>query len=214
MKTIQDALDQKNQAQPGKQELRRKLLARRKDMPLEEVEQRSQAAQKRLMQSHIWAEATTVLLYADCRNELRTNLLLAALWQRGAQALLPRCCRRSADEDPACSLTGELELAEVASSRQLTAGAYGIAEPDPELCPAVAEASVDLAVLPGVAFDPTGGRLGYGGGYYDRLIASGRLKDTVLVGLAYAWQLVPKVPCEDWDLPVHGVCTDKELLWI
>ncbi len=96
------------------------------------------------------------------------------------------------------------------SEDELTRTERGIAEPSAaaEPCPPEALAAV---LLPGVAFDAQGGRLGQGGGYYDRFLA--RLSpQTLLIGVAYDWQLAPTLPQAAWDRPVQLLATDKRLL--
>jgi len=199
-----------------KERLRERMLARRRSMTEEEVRIASTAAQRRLLGTPQWHTARAVLLYMACRNELRTEMLLHELLQTGGRALMPRCCRAPADAPGGGpgALTGELELVEITHESQLAPGAFGIQEPDPCVCAAATDLEVDLAVLPGLAFDIRGRRLGQGGGYYDRLLATGRLQGATLVGLCHAWQLVQDLPREPWDKNVHAVCTDRELLWI
>lgn len=183
-------------------------------MSPEEVTRGSVAAQQRLIESTLWSNAEVILLYAAHNNEVSTDLLLEVAWREERQVLLPRCRRLAPkNEGELGLLDGELELARVTRARDLCAGAYGIAEPDPVLCPALDGCAIDLVVLPGVAFDRKGSRLGFGGGYYDRLLASGRLRDALLLGLAYDWQIKARVPCDPWDKPVQGICTDKEFIW-
>jgi 5-formyltetrahydrofolate cyclo-ligase len=63
-----------------------------------------------------------------------------------------------------------------------------------------------------VAFDRDGARLGFGAGYYDRLLSRKSLQDTLLVGLAYSFQIVPELPTEAWDRPVHLIITEDEVI--
>lgn len=191
-----------------KKTLRREMLRLRGEFPEQRARAAGLQAQERLIGLQAWREAHSVLLYAAFRNETDTSLLMRAAWDAGKGLLLPRCLK-AAD---GCTLTGELELAVVADVRQLEAGAFGILEPAP-VCTADAQCHVDLAVLPGLAYDRRGFRLGYGGGYYDRLIASGRLEQTLRVGLCYGFQLLEALPVEPWDKPVHAVCTEAEIVW-
>lgn len=199
----------------AKDGLRKKMAALRRELPLEEAAALSRQAQVNLMDDACWQNARTVLLYAAFKGEMDTGLLLDAAWSEGKQVLLPRCCREGG------VLTGALELVPVKAAAELTTGAYGIAEPNPAVCapPLAGDAvngscGVDLVVLPGLAFDANGGRLGYGGGYYDRLSASGALEGARLVGFCFSLQLVPKVPVAAWDIPVHGLCTEERLVWM
>lgn len=80
--------------------------------------------------------------------------------------------------------------------------------------PAVPAPPPDLIVVPGVAFDRHGYRLGMGGGYYDRLFARPEYTRSTRIGLAFGFQLVDFLPGEDWDLPIHALSTERGLLWI
>lgn len=195
-------------SEQAKQALRARLLAERAALAPEQVRDWSRGAQERLLAQELWTNAPTVLLYAAFRNETGTELLLRAAWDGGKTVLLPRCVC-----DPAGKPCGELTLHAVAHSAQLCPGAFGILEPELRSCGAPSDAPVALAVLPGLAFDHGGGRLGYGGGYYDRLLASGRLTGAVTVGLAYACQVLPQVPRDPWDHAVQALCTEKEFVW-
>ena len=87
-------------------------------------------------------------------------------------------------------------------------GAFGVLEPD-ATCPAIPLASIDLVVVPGLGFDRTGGRLGQGGGFYDRTLA---LTRALRVGVAFSGQLVDHVPVGRWDLSMDLIVTETEVL--
>ncbi|QDZ40513.1 5-formyltetrahydrofolate cyclo-ligase [Euhalothece natronophila Z-M001] len=92
-------------------------------------------------------------------------------------------------------------------SDPLEKGKFGIREPKPEapLCPVE---KVDLILVPAVGCDHRGYRLGYGGGFYDRLFEQSPWRDIPKVGIIFDFAFVPKVPVEAWDIPLDGVCTD------
>jgi len=170
----------------------------------EEACRLSREAQVRLLDLPRWRAAREVLLYVAFRREVQTTLLLEDAWARKIKVLLPRCRKGE---------PGALDLVAVDSAAVLHCGAFGISEPDPGRCPAEASCAVDIAVLPGLAFDRQGRRLGYGGGYYDRLLHTGGLHTALVVGLAYPFQVLPALPSESWDQPVGGICTAQELIW-
>lgn len=197
-----------------KRALRKRMQALRDGLSAESGQELSRAAQQRLLADPLWQGADTVLLYAAFRSETATQMLLENAWKSGKRVLLPRCCREGG------ALTGALDMVPVRSFSDLAAGAYGIEEPALDVCApplditdATTGCGVDLAVLPGVAFDAKGGRLGYGGGYYDRLIGSGALTGARLLGFCYELQVVPSLPAAPWDIPVHGLCTEERLEW-
>ncbi|MGE4297322.1 MAG: 5-formyltetrahydrofolate cyclo-ligase [Desulfovibrionaceae bacterium] len=201
--------------------IRKRLLATRLAMGPEQVAAKSRAAQARILALPAWAEARDVLLYVDFRNEVGTRDLLESAWRAGKRVLLPRCRREA-------GARGEMNLAVARSAADLCPGAYGIPEPDPGTCPALARCAPDVAVIPAVAYDRHGFRLGYGGGYYDRLLAppmdSGAgggasgpgvdMRRTLRIGLAFAFQVCDALPVDPWDMPVHALCTEEALLWL
>lgn len=91
-------------------------------------------------------------------------------------------------------------------------------EPDPLACPALppghAEFKPDLIIVPGVGFDMQGNRLGFGAGYYDRYLAHPSMKDTVKIGFAYSFQILPELPADPWDVRMNALCSEKELIWL
>lgn len=89
---------------------------------------------------------------------------------------------------------------------------FGIMEPNSKLCSSINAKKLDVVLLPLVAFDNKGGRLGMGGGYYDRtfeFLRSAQLKKPKLIGLAHELQRVESLPLESWDIPLDAIITDK-----
>ena len=171
------------------------------------AERLARIAGERLLAEQAWKKATSVGLYFSIRGELDSKELLKAAWAEGKEVLLPR------------SLPGRpgiMELLPCSGFEALVPGLFGIMEPDPARCPSPSEGSriPELLVVPGLAFDRGGYRLGSGGGYYDRLLARPAMHAVLTVGYGYAFQLVSRLPRGSWDLPLHGLCTDQECLWL
>ena len=142
-----------------------------------------------------------VFSYLAYGREVDLAALHQELWRQGRPLAVPRTQGLPA---------GIMQAVYLRSEDELTRTERGIAEPSAaaEPCPPEALAAV---LLPGVAFDAQGGRLGQGGGYYDRFLA--RLSpQTLLIGVAYDWQLAPTLPQAAWDRPVQLLATDKRLL--
>lgn len=184
--------------------LRRELLARRNAMSPSEVAQKSGIITARVLDSWEYQQAGAVLLYAAFDNEVRTADLMTATLQAGKRLILPRVSRerRALDvyfvEEP---------------SRQLAPGTWAIREPVPKLCEPCRLAEVDCVIAPGVGFDIHGGRLGYGGGFYDRLLNSlSPWQARLSVGLSYELQIVREVPTGFFDARVSVICTEVNLI--
>ena len=142
-------------------------------------------------------EKVPVLLYASFRNEADTWGILEDLLAQGGTALLPRT-RKSG-----------LEIYEYRGPESLKENALGILDPDPEKCPPADPSAIRLAVVPGVAFDRKGGRLGFGAGYYDRFLPL--IPSALKVGLCYESQIADSLPTEDTDVPMDYLLTEKGL---
>ena len=144
--------------------------------------------------------ARTVLAYVDFRAEVRSRELLASVWRDGKHLAVPYCAG------------GRLHLFRLASMDELAPGTWEILEPRHELRSHVHRhvdvTELDLIVVPGVAFDRCGGRVGYGKGYYDALLSRVSPR-TAVVGIAFECQLFPQVPMLDHDVYLHKVITEK-----
>ena len=142
-----------------------------------------------------WHEARIVLLYVSAfPEEVPTGPLLAMAYDAGKRVILPRVDRRER----------RLRLhAVIDPVRELAPGVLGILEPHPSL-PETSADSVDWALVPGLAFDDRGYRLGRGAGHYDRLLPTMR-PDAVCWSLCLGCQLVPRLPVEPHDVAVDGV---------
>ena len=185
--------------------LRTRLRERRKNLPPEERKHLSDAAAGYILASAAWQKATCVALYIAVRGETETLRLLDAAWRSGKEVLLPLCSQDS---------RGCMDFVACPGEEFLLPGAYGIPEPSP--CPSTSSAATPpgLIIVPGVAFDRTGARLGQGGGYYDRLLGLPPFVASLRIGSAYAFQIVDRLPSDPWDLPMHAICTEQGLSWI
>ncbi len=194
----------------SKEGLRKEILARRSALSEAETREMSDRVLARVRALPAWAGAREVLTYMPVRGEVDVAGLLPELWARGTRVLLPRC--RPGER-------GVMDLACATCLEDLAPGAYGIPEPDPASCPLVPDAAPDLVLVPGVAFDRRGFRLGFGAGFYDRFLAAGRApsgggRPPLLVGPCYGFQLCEALPVDPWDVPVHVVVTEDSTLWI
>jgi 5-formyltetrahydrofolate cyclo-ligase len=147
-----------------------------------------------------FGRAESAVMYVDVRDEVRTQPLIAEQLAAGQSVIVPFC------------LGDDLRLCRVDAIAQLEIGAYGILEPAPALqtdaTRLVDPIGADLIVIPGVAFDRRGYRLGHGFGYYDRLLA--RVSErAMLVALAYECQMFDNVPHEPHDVAVNIIVTES-----
>jgi 5-formyltetrahydrofolate cyclo-ligase len=183
----------------AKQDLRQQLLRRRAAIAEADRAAAAAAVQRQVVDSSEWRRAGAVLAYAANGSELSTEALLIKGLELGKRVILPRV---NAD--------GELALHAVDYLGQLVPGYRQIREPHPGL-PRVGIEEVDLALIPGVGFDRHGGRLGYGGGYYDRLLADCAWRCPIW-GVAFECQVLDRLPTEDHDRPVAAVVTEVRIL--
>jgi|LSQX01.2.fsa_nt_gb 5-formyltetrahydrofolate cyclo-ligase len=185
--------------------LRREVLACRDQLTTDQIKTLSPRVIAHLKQWPALQKASTVMAYANFGSEVATGSLLQWLLAQGKQLVLPRVCR--ADRT--------LQLYSVADPvTQLQPGIWGIPEPDPVCCPPLPLAAVDCVVVPGVAFDHQGRRLGYGGGFYDRLLdgAQGAHLRPHLIAVGFECQLVPEVPAKGKDVSLAALATEQRLL--
>ncbi len=185
--------------------LRQEALARRDALSPAEIEERSIAIARRVMGLGAYQRARSRLLFMSVGSEVRTDRLVADSLRSGARVILPRVV--GPEEALALHEVRDLE-------REVAPGRMGIPEPIAGNCPECSPDEVDFILVPGLAFDRRGGRLGYGGGYFDYILnlRSDLVESGAAVAVAFALQIVDEVPRESWDVRVPIIVTEDEVI--
>ena len=184
----------------AKAALRKTILRRRGELPEGERASLGDRIIGTVLDLPAYERSNVVLAYASFGAELPTDRFLRRVLDDGKVLLLPRVG------------SGGLDLYHVRDpDEDLVPGTWGIREPIKDRCPLADPESVDFALVPGLAFDRGGRRLGYGGGFYDRLISGGLSDRTPLVSGAFGVQIVDEVPVGPNDVPVHAVVTEEDI---
>lgn len=147
------------------------------------------------------ASARSLLLYASLPEEVPTDEVAREASRRGVAIIYPRCL----PEMRAMTLHVLGDVDGLSAT-----GSYGIREPDPS-CALVEVRDIDAALVPGLAWDRAGGRLGRGAGYYDRLFADPAWRG-FRCGTYFAVQEIPGLPADPWDAPLDAVVTEREVV--
>lgn len=188
-----------------KRSLRRAMSERRTQHPLPERQRAARAAAERLLNlpalRDVAARRGCLAGFVAVRAELDPALALDEARRQGARIAFPRV----ADDR-----TPRLRF-HLADEADLTPGRFGIPEPSPAL-PEVAAGDIELMLVPGLAFDGAGHRLGAGGGYYDEWLEQAGPARPHVVGVAYDFQVIEACPTEPRDQIVDGVVTDARVL--
>lgn len=184
-----------------KKELRRKILSQRAALSPEEIAQKSEAIAAKVLALPFYQEAKVIMVYLSFRQEVETRPIIEHALAAGKRIVAPVTDRVQKKLIP-------LEIKNY--PHDLAPGAWGILEPK-LYCPSVNPREIDLVLVPGVAFDQAGNRLGYGGGFYDRFLKDLR-EGAITIALAYSFQVKGRIPAEKNDLPVACVVTEKETI--
>lgn len=182
------------QAQKAAQ--RRALLKARQSMPHRIWQEKSVSICQHLQNWPVFARSRLTLAYCSFRGEPDLGALLKQQRVWG----LPRCEDKTLQWHrwfPTCSWP-------------LRTGTYGITEPDPA-SPLVDPNRVDLILIPCLACDINGYRLGYGGGFYDRMLSHPIWANKTTIGIVFEYARLPQVPRDSWDIPLSGICTESSL---
>lgn len=176
----------------NKTELRASMRARRAALSQQEQREAAQAVYEQLMAFELYQRANVVMAYMACRGELSLEAVIGDALARGKTLLLPRC-----------EAAGVMTARRIRTMDDLAPGAYGLLEPKEE-CAVAMPQEIDLILVPGVAFDHDGNRLGQGGGYYDRFLGKSGARR---VGVCYTFALMEQMTCETHDIAVDDVIT-------
>jgi len=179
----------------GKKELRRSLLKMRLYMSSREWREKSDRICHQLQTSPAFTRAKTILAYFSFRQEPDLKPLFSDTSRRWG---FPRCV-----DD---SLSWHLWQ----PGDNLQTGSFGICEPLPD-APSLHPSEVDLILVPAVACDLRGYRLGYGGGFYDRLLSDPEWTEKPTIGIVFAFAYLIELPIDEWDKRLTEVCTETSL---
>lgn len=181
-----------------KSALRKEVLHQREALTEEERSAASAEILRKIRALDEYRRAEVVLAYSGFGTELDTETFLRCVLEDGKTLVLPRVVR----EKKSLALHAVSDL-----DNDLEPGVWGIREPGAHLLP-VSLAEVDFALVPGVAFDARGGRLGHGAGFYDRLLGASTKRPNLVAG-AFEAQMVGEVPVTEHDVPVDRIITEK-----
>jgi 5-formyltetrahydrofolate cyclo-ligase len=183
----------------AKKEQRAAYQAQLKQIPLAEVHRRSAVISSLALALPALQNKQVIAAYSSFGHEVVTQPLLASLLTAGFVLALPVVDQANR----------KMEFRRVDSLESLTPGVYGILEPrNGQLC---FPEEIDLFFIPGLAFDRQGNRLGRGGGYYDRYLATIR-PDAVKIGLAFQQQIADVLPVDPHDIKVNAVITEEGII--
>lgn len=166
-------------------------------MLVEECREKSDRICSQLQASPLFASSQTILAYFSFRQEPDLSPLFIDTSRRWG---FPRCVGD----------TLRWHIWKPKDAQLLQTGAYGIPEPHPT-APTLEASEVDLILVPSVACDYQGYRLGYGGGYYDRLLSSSEWATKYTIGIVFDFAYLPQLPIDPWDRRLQGVCTETGL---
>lgn len=186
-----------SELQLQKQQLRQHFRTLRQQLPSAQKAVWDTAMQERFCGSEAYRNAKVLLAYAATAEEAETAWILKQAWQDGKIVGLPRCLPNR-----------QMVFFQVTNSQQLRNGAFGILEPD-TACPVLEIPETDaVCLVPGLAFDKAGYRIGYGGGYYDRFLQNH--SQLYRVGYCASCFQTDALPREETDLPVHMLVTEQK----
>ena len=178
-----------------KNEIRTRILALRRELPESVLNEKSKTITKKVINHPFYKQAELVFAYIDAKGEVMTEELIRHAWKQGKKVAVPK-------------IHGEvMEFYLITSFEQLEYGCFGLMEPD-DMCPKVIDIPENSMVLmPGVAFDRTGNRIGYGKGYYDKYFT--KFPNLNKIALSLDIQVVPEISAEPHDLKADCVITEE-----
>lgn len=179
-----------------KETIRKRLLKRRKSLDDLTVKNLSHFAQEAILSSNAYKNSLKIAVYYATHNEVSTNLIIETALRENKSLYFPHWYPEHA----------LIRFFHVEDISQLELKPWGIREPRPDLCPENVRFDFDLILVPGIAFDRHGYRLGYGVGGYDRILSGIAIRAW---GLAYDFQVLDSLPVDPHDVPLSEIVTEK-----
>ena len=184
--------------------LRRRILDERKNINIVEKKEMDNKILCKLYESEYYKKSKKIFMYISYDSEINTKGIITKALEDNKKVYVPRTEFK----------TRIMDAVEIRSLDNLVESEYGILEPsinEPHIDPN----ELDLIIVPGVAFDKQGGRVGYGAGFYDRYfnkISEDNIERIIKLALAYEFQTLDKVPMNDQDIPVDFIITENEFI--
>ncbi|MEE9322996.1 MAG: 5-formyltetrahydrofolate cyclo-ligase [Candidatus Aenigmarchaeota archaeon] len=179
--------------------IRKKILSARENHKGEDRFCKDCAIKGKMFSLPEFKKAKIILFYVSVRGEVRTDKMISESLEKGKRILVPFANLKEKT----------LLISEINNLDELEPGAFGIPEPKkPKDFPLD---KIDLVVIPGIAFDKKGNRVGYGMGFYDRFLKTLK-KNIPLIALAYDLQIVNHIPTDGKDVRIHKIITEKEII--
>ena len=184
--------------------LRKEILTKRKNIDIVEKEKMDRKICDKFYESKYYRDAKNIFIYISYDSEINTKEIINKALMDNKKIYVPRTEFK----------TRLMDAVEIISLDNLIESEYGILEPS------IGESHIepnelDLIVVPGVAFDRNGGRIGYGAGFYDRYfkkINKDNIKKIQKLALAYDFQILENIPMNEHDVPVSYIITEKEFI--
>lgn len=183
-----------------KRDLKLSLRAERIQMSERAVREKSLRVYRQLIEMPAYQLARCIACYVSIKNEVDTKTVIQKAIDSGKQVGVP-----VTRED------GDMNFQAIAGLSDLRPVHYGLREPVPDSQKVLLSHTIDLILIPGIAFDRRGHRIGSGGGYYDRFLAR---TEAVRIGLSYAFQITDRVPAEPHDVKMDLIITEDEVIKI
>ena len=175
-----------------KKELRQFIRNEKRQYSSSQLEELSLSVLSRLNGNEHLQRAKTILMYYSLPDEVNTHVYIDQLLERGKKILLPEV------------IDGEnMVIREYTGKHDLKEGAFHIMEPIGSLFPEERYQEIDLAIIPGMAFDAKRNRLGRGKGYYDRFLQ--KIPQVYKIGICFPFQLIDKIPTEETDIKMDAI---------
>lgn len=187
-----------------KKELRKSILDIRNNLDTDTKKENDNIIKNKLLESSYYKNAEKIFIYISYSSEIDTIEIIKKALKDGKEIFVPRTVFK----------TKAMDAVKIISLENLKKDRYGILEPE-EGEPHINPDELDLIVVPGVAFDDRGGRIGYGAGYYDRYfkkISKERSKIIKKIALAYDFQVIEEVPMDEQDVKIDCIITEKYIL--
>ena len=186
----------------NKEEIRRNISNQRLSLTSEEIENKSHQIFLNLLKSEEYINFPNIMFYVATRSEVQTEEMIKVSIKMGKKIFIPIILTDCIDLAPSRLFDFD---------RELEKGKMGIFEPKQEYRRLFPPEDIDLIILPGIAYDIRGNRIGRGCGYYDNFLRK-ICSSTKIIALAFEIQIVKKVPTDTNDIPVHKIITEDRII--